>query len=128
MARGWRFAAVLLALCALRHYGYKAWPTALQADAQNVCTALMFIAGVGYIAWHQRGLLVLLAVALWAAEELQVAGCSVWVMLHGAPASVPGDQCTGILGFDLGRVGIFALAILAHLAVKAYRSPNAANL
>lgn len=115
------FAVALLALGALRHYGYKLAPLAVQADVQNACTALVIIAGVVYASWHMHGWLVIGIVGWWAAEELLVVLASLHYILAGSPATEAGDQMTGLIGFDLGRIGILALAILAHATVKSYR-------
>ena len=111
----------LLALLAVRHYGYKVAPAWAQPDVQNVCTAAMFIVGLCVILWRVKGWHVLGVLAWFAAEELLVAGCSVAYLTRGSPATDAGDQCTGLIGFDLNRLGVFIISLLLVSICKKYQ-------
>ena len=118
---GLAIALGLLALLAVRHYGYKAAPGWAQPDIQNVCTAAVIVTLLCRILWHVRGWHVLGVLAWFAAEELLVAGCSVAYLMRGSPATDPGDQCTGLIGLDLNRLGVFVIAILLVSICKKYQ-------
>lgn len=107
----------LLALGALVHYGYKPFPAWMQPDVQNVCIAAAFISLVLRLAWDIRGWPAIGCCALWVAEELLRAGCSVAYLFKGAPAT-SGDQCTGLLRLDLNYLGIFLLSWLLVSSCK----------
>lgn len=114
-------ALALLVLSAVAHYGYKLAPLWAQPDAQNIGTAVAFIALTLWLAWRVPGWPVIGACAAWVAEELLRAGCSIAYIYRGAPATEPGDQCTGLIGLDLNRLGVFVIAILLVSICKKYQ-------
>jgi len=99
------------------HYGWALVPPQHQADAWNALGAFARLSLVCAVAWRMRSRLVLF-VALWGAfEELMVIGCSLafiaspWVVEPGQA------QCSALLQFDLGRVGMLIAAFLLwHLS------------
>jgi hypothetical protein len=72
------------------------------------------------VVWKLKSALAAFVAAWWLCEELMVAGCSVAYIV--SPWNVePGQaQCSALLQFDLGRIGVLAMAFLVALAVKSY--------
>ena len=93
----------LLALLVALHYGYHLAAPGDRADWWNIAGAVARSALLIALAWRWRGP-VLLVVAWWLAEEAMVAGCSV-AFIFG-PWDVPEgqDQCSAILGLDIGKL------------------------
>ena len=93
----------LLALLVALHYGYHLAAPGDRADIWNAAGAVARSALLIALAWRWRGP-VLLVVAWWLAEEAMVAGCSV-AFIFG-PWDVPEgqDQCSAILGLDIGKL------------------------
>lgn len=111
-------ALLLLVLSALVNYGYEVFPLAVQADVQNVFRAVaLVILGAVVLALSPCWTTVL-AFAVWALEQLIVAGCSVAYILRGSPATDPGNQCTGLWHYDFNGLGV---ALLAGALVFALR-------
>ncbi len=111
----------LLALSAVAHYGYKLAPLWAQPDAQNIGTAVCFIAFALWVSWRSPGRPVICACAAWVGEELLRAGCSIAYIVRGAPATEPGDQCTGLIRLDLNYLGVFMLALVLVATVRSVR-------
>ena len=114
--------AVLLALGVALFYGWAAFPPEHQAQAWNASGSLARAVLLLALVWHVRDRFTLLVAAWWLAEESMVIGCSVAYML--APWVVaPGEsQCSALLQFDLGKLGIAAAAfILLAYPGKVYR-------
>lgn len=111
-------AAALLALGVGNHYLWAAFPPDLQAQAWNVSGALTRAALLLALVWHVRDRWALLVAAWFLAEETMVAGCSIAYMV--APWQVlPGEaQCSALLQFDLGRLGLAAVGLLLFLAPR----------
>lgn len=113
-----RAAIALLALGLLEHYGYALAPLWAQPDAQNILRAVAHVAILLWLTWRWRSWHVIGVVAYLLAEQLLVAGCSGMYLYLGAPATLPGDQCTGLVGFDLGSVGVFVASCLLVWIVR----------
>lgn len=107
-----RAALILLALGLLEHYGYVPAPAWAQPDVQNICRAAVQSALMLWLTWRWRSWHVVGVVAYLLAEQILVVGCSGMYLYLGAPATLPGDQCTGLIGFDLGSVGVFVASCL----------------
>lgn len=107
-----RHAVALLLGGALLHYGWAFAPPEHQAQVWNICGALVRLGLLGVVLWRVRGIALWIG-AWWAAEEVLVVGCSSWYIV--APWEVlPGQaQCSALLGYDLGGVGIAVVAVLA---------------
>ena len=108
----------LIALGVLVHYGWAWVPAEHQAQAWNALGAFARLLGWIGAAWLIRGTAAPL-VAVWlACEELMVFGCSVayivspWEVLPGQA------QCSALLQFDLGRLGLLAAVFLLWLHVR----------
>lgn len=122
-------ALALLALFALRHYGYEAFPERMAARAWNVHGALVMLCLVGWgcvsAVTLLRGPWLTLALCIgawWAAEEAMVIGCNVWWIMRPWGLLAGQSACYPLLQFDLGKVGAVvaagALWRLLHLARK----------
>ena len=106
------FAAGLLALFAARHLGYYLFDGADRAHAWNISGAVLglILAALAVMAVPTR---VVVLICAWAAfEELQVILCSAawiirpWTVLPGR------DQCSALVGVDLGALGLMAIMFL----------------
>lgn len=101
----------LLALCAAMNYGYLMFDPTDRAQAWNAAGAIARSALLIALTWKWRGP-VIWVVAWWLAEEAMTAGCSAlyilrpWVVLPGQ------DQCSALLGFDIGKIGALAMVAL----------------
>ena len=104
-------AVILLAVGALRHYGWGLAPDELAGMAAKglAAGAILFLL---YRLYDPRFWPLF---AWWGWEEAQVALCSAWYMAE--PWAVAQGQaiCSAKVGFDLGAIGIVAVAfLLAH--------------
>jgi hypothetical protein len=63
---------------------------------------------------------VLLVALWWVLEELMVAGCSLAFIASPWVVEAGQAQCSALLQFDLGRVGLLIAACLLWLSVKSY--------
>lgn len=104
------YGLALIALGVLVHYGWAWFPPEHQAQIWNALGALPRLIG-----WIGAAVLIRHQVAYFAAfwlccEELLVIGCSSLYIV--SPWTVPEGQaqCSALLQFDLGRIGL-ALAV-----------------
>lgn len=104
------YGLALIALGVLVHYGWAWFPPEHQAQAWNALGAFARLVGVSVAVWFIRSTVARLAAFWWACEELMVIGCSSLYIV--SPWEVlPGQaQCSALLQFDLGRIGL-ALAV-----------------
>ena len=104
------YGLALIALCILVHYGWAWVPAEHQAQVFNAAGAFARLVGVCIAAWFLRSTVARLVALWWACEELMVIGCSSLYIV--SPWEVlPGQaQCSALLQFDLGRIGL-ALAV-----------------
>lgn len=113
--------AFLLLLGVLRHYGWELFRPEIQAQVWNIVGSVVIILFLIAIATRET----LLVILWWIAEEAQAATCStLWII---RPWEVkPGEaQCSALLGFDMGTLGLLAVAtILVCQYARAYRSPK----
>lgn len=113
------YGLALIALGILVHYAWAWFPPEHQAQAFNAAGAFARLVAVCVAAWFIRSTVARLAAFWWACEELLVIGCSSLYMV--SPWEVlPGQaQCSALLQFDLGRIGlcaaVFALWLYVHL-------------
>ena len=106
------YGLALIALGILVHYAWAWFPVEHQAQAWNALGAFARLVGVSVAAWFIRSTVARLAAFWWACEEVMVIGCSSLYIV--SPWEVlPGQaQCSALLQFDLGRIGL-ALAVFA---------------
>lgn len=111
--RGSVNAAALLAVGVVLFYAWNLAPVAHQGRIWNACGAAARI----YLLWaliratHAGPAAVAVAV-WWTAEDLMVAGCKlagIWWTWYVPPGQA---ECSALLGFDLGAVGILVAAAL----------------
>ena len=98
----------LIALCVAMNYGYLIFDPADRAQAWNAAGAVTRAALLIALAWRWRGP-VLWVVAWWLAEEAMTAGCSILYILRPWVVPVGQDQCSALLGLDLGKIGAAVL-------------------
>lgn len=102
-------AAGLILLGVLRHYG---WP--LSGDygrfVWNISGAVVIVLFLWALAVHHAELR--LIALWWTFEELQVIACSLGRMLRTWQVAPMESQCSSLLGFDLGSVGLFLVALI----------------
>ena len=115
---------ILLALFALRHYGYEAFPAAIAARVWNIHGAMVMLtllAGVT-AAWAPpsgtlRTVFVCTA-AWWGVEELLVIGCNTWWILAPWAKPAGASACYPILHFDMGKIGALVAAVALAYIVR----------
>ena len=113
-------AVAVLAACAVRHYGYTLAPDADRANWWNAIGALMILAAPVYAAWRWPGRLVWAAAAWWLLEEAMVVGCSLAYIVRPWTVAAGQDQCSALLGFDLGKLSavIMACILVVIIAIR----------
>lgn len=111
----------LIGLTVFVHYAWAWFPPEQQARVWNACGAFGRLSLLLALVWHVRSRLVVLCALWWACEELLTIGCSVAFLY--APWVIPAgeSQCSALLQFDLGRIGMCAGAFLLLSSVKSFR-------
>lgn len=123
-------AVALLVVLAMRQYGWWFVPPELAGVASKglgSVAALMLV----YLVWllAQRSKLLTWVALLYAWFEAQTVICTAVYMYAPWPI-LPGQaMCSAKMGFNLGAIGLLAIAVLAHLSIRqSYRAKNVANL
>ena len=122
-------ALALLALGAVRHYGYEAFPAAIAARIWNIHGALVMLVLVVWGAYSALrlitdrpawGRIVGLIALWWVAEELLVIGCNVAWLVSPWPLAPGQSACYPLWHFDLGKLGALCAALalwrIVHLS------------
>lgn len=108
------YGLALIPLGVLVHYAWAWFPPEHQAQAWNALGAFARLLGwIGAALWIRHAAAYL--VAFWlACEELLVMGCSAAYIV--SPWEIPEGQaqCSALLQFDLGRIGML-LAVVCML-------------
>jgi hypothetical protein len=115
------FAASMLLLGVLRHYGWEIVRPEWQAHVWNISGAATILVFLWSFAWRWR---VTTLIALWwSFEEMQVIVCSLGWLYRPWPV-LPGQaQCSALIGFDLSSVGLLCVAAILTLStVNSYRA------
>jgi hypothetical protein len=112
-------ASTVLALLALRHYGYYLFPCDLHAQAWNALGAIA-VAVVLFLPRPRNGLPMLVAL-WWVVEEVMVVACSVAFSVAPWPVDPCQDQCSAWVGMDLALFGALIIAIAAWAALRSGR-------
>lgn len=107
-------AALFLVLIWVRHYAWAQFPAEMQGDAWKIGSALAILTLMAIVWRGHKSALLIPFILLLAFEEIQVILCSAWWILE--PWTVlPGySKCHSGTGFDLGAIGILAMAVLAN--------------
>jgi hypothetical protein len=107
------FAASLLLLGVLRHYGYSWFPPEEARFIWNISGAVLILFLI-WSAWPAARL-----VAIWLTfEELQVIACSLIRTLRPQPIGTGQDQCSALIGLDLGAVGMLLVALILVASLR----------
>lgn len=115
------YCAALIALGILVHYGWAWVPVEHQAQAWNASGAFARACLLVAVVWKLRSALAAFVAAWWVCEELMVAGCSLWFIASPWVIEPGQPQCSALMQFDLGRIGVLAVCFLVTLAVSSYR-------
>jgi hypothetical protein len=115
------YCAALICLGILVHYGWAWFPAEHQAHAFNALGAFARACLLLAVVWKLRSALAAFVAAWWVCEELMVAGCSVAYIVSPWEIEPGQAQCSALLQFDLGRIGVFAVAFLVAATVKVAR-------
>ena len=121
-----RLPVLLLLVLAMRQHAWAWAPVELAGVASKglgSMAALVMLLLVYELAPVKSRLLAAVAM-VYAWAETQTVICSAWYMVEPWPVAPGQAMCSAKLGFDLGAVGLMAVAILAHRTVKAYRLQN----
>lgn len=117
-------ASTLLLLGVLRHYGYGFASTDAARFVWNISGSTVII----FFLWAYIQPETRLIAVWWTLEELQVIACSLGRMLNFWTVKPGESQCSALLGFDLGSIGLLLVSlILACQAVNSYRTKKKEN-
>jgi hypothetical protein len=122
-----KLAVTLLLIGATRHYGWAFWPDDLRSYASKMLGALCALALVCIITYLKPSKPLFWVAAVYAWEELQTTLCSAWYMVAPWQVATGQAMCSAKLGFDLGAVGILAIAICVlkvSIPVNSYSMQN----
>jgi hypothetical protein len=101
------FVVALLFVGAFRHYGWPLLPNEMQRFAWNASGSILVLALLWALAWPAARLVV-----IWLTfEELQVIACSLIRMLRPVDIGSGQAQCSALIGFNLGAVGLMLMAV-----------------
>jgi hypothetical protein len=116
--------ALLLIVCAVRHYGWQPAPDEIEAEVWNIVSAGTF----GLVAWRvwsrERLPSASWAVAVLMLHELTTVACSAAWLAVG-PWTVPKGvgQCSAAVGFDLDKLGaVLLLAAVVRFVAQPVRT------
>jgi hypothetical protein len=102
------FSASILVLGVFRHYGWEHMPVDAQRFVWNASGSVMILFLLWATAWPLARLVV-----LWLTfEELQVIACSLTRIARPQPIGTGQAQCSDLLGFDLGTIGVALVAVI----------------
>lgn len=114
------YGVALVGLGVLVHYGWAWFPAEHQAQAWNALGAFARLLAISALGFVLRSSVARFACFWWACEELLVIGCSTAFMV--SPWQVPPGQaqCSALMQFDLGRIGMAAAVLALLLSVRSY--------
>jgi hypothetical protein len=96
-----------------------------QAQAFNAAGAFARACLLVAVVWRLRNALAAFVAAWWVCEELMVAGCSLWFIASPWVIEPGQPQCSALLQFDLGRIGVCVVAFLVASIARSYSVANA---
>ena len=105
----------LLAIGTSRHYAWLAFPDDLRGMASKGLGSLAALILLALVLHARPSKAVFLVVVWYAFMELQTIVCSVWYLFAPWVVQVGQPICSARLGFDLGAIGILAVAGLTYL-------------
>jgi len=104
--------SAVLALGALRHYGWQFADDGLRGEAWKACSAACIL-GLAWMHYLERPSQYMAAVIAWLAfEELQVLICAAWWAADPWPVPDGCAVCSARAGIDIGAIGILLVALL----------------
>ena len=111
--------ALLLAVCAVRHYGWNLVPPEM-AGAVSKMLGGVAVLSLLYVVWRlaKGGVLLGAVLAWWAWEESQVVVCSALFAVNPWPVEPGQSICSALAGFDFGALNVVVVALLAWQAIK----------
>jgi predicted membrane metal-binding protein len=110
-------ALAFLAVAATRHYLWPHFPAEMQGMVSKGCGAAAILFLLGVCAWRSSRLL-LLVIAYWAWEELQVVLCSGLYLVEPWEVQPGQGICSAKIGLDLGALGILIVAGLLYYITR----------
>lgn len=105
-------AAPLLLLGLLRHYGWVWAPPESARFVWNLSGSVVIVIFLWSLAYQFAAARPI--VIWWSFEELQVIACSLARILRFWEVKPGESQCSALLGFDLGSVGLMLAAIVLY--------------
>jgi len=113
-----RLALVLLAVAAVRCYGWEIAPPELRGLLSKALGAMAIIALVWIIDGLVQHWAVRLVALIWTFEQMQTVLCSAWYAIEPWPVEVGQAMCSAKAGFDLGALGVMFIAFTLVLLVR----------
>jgi hypothetical protein len=102
---------VLLAVAAVRCYGWEIAPPELRGLLSKALGAMAIIALVWIIDGLVQHWSVRLVALVWTWEQMQTVVCSAWFAVEPWPVEVGQPMCSAKAGFDLGALGVMLIAL-----------------
>lgn len=104
-------ALAMIALAAVRGYGWGIVPDAMKGMASKAAGGLALLAMIWIVHDLLRpSLLVAIAASVWSVGEIQVVVGSIWYMLDPWPVPEGASILSAKAGLDLGAAGIVLIA------------------
>ena len=119
-ARKSRFnlALAVLLIGASRFYAWELWPPELRGTASKMLGSMAALCLIGIVYSLKPSRLLAFVCAWYAFEELQTVICSVAYMVEPWTVPIGVSICSARIGFDLGAIGILAVAWLLFRVVN----------
>lgn len=83
---------------------------------------MLAFVGLLWLIYGRPALLLLWIAAWWACEELMVMGCSVAYIVSPWQIDPDQAQCSALLQFDIGRIGVLVVCLLLTATVNSVRA------
>lgn len=113
------FAALLLLLCVMRHYGWTLAPESLAGVASKGIGAIVILSLLATLRPVFANGLTWCIAGWWACNEIMVAGCSGAWMIRPWAVRTGYPMCSEWIGVDLGLIAAVFVAVIA-LTVSLY--------
>lgn len=109
---GKQIALAMLAVAAVRHYGWEIAPPELRGLLSKALGAMAIIALVWIIDSLVQHWGVRLVALVWTFEQTQTVVCSAWYAVDPWHVPVGVAMCSAKAGFDLGALGVMFVALV----------------
>ena len=107
---GRQIALAMLAVAAVRCYGWELAPPELRGLLSKALGAMAIIALVWIIDSLVQHWGVRLVALIWTWEQMQTVICSAWYAVEPWPVATGQAMCSAKAGFDLGAIGVMFVA------------------